>query len=102
MNPSVLDVDRLTAAELRALSFGEQVEVLNSLFSELQRLADVKCLAIDVLADAKMQAIKAPDSADCKANVIDAKRDFDKVGVAIQARKQQVSVLQTLVRGVPT
>ena len=102
MQPSVLNVDRLSAEDLRALDFAEQITILNDLFAELKRLADVKCLAIDVLADARMKSVRTPDDREAKAAVIDAKRSFDKVGVAIQARKQQVSVLQTLTRAVPS
>jgi hypothetical protein len=97
-----LAVDRLSSAELRALDAVEQGNVLNDLFNELKRLADLKVIAIDGVADARIRAISAGIPASRSPEVIDARRKQDKITAAIAARKEQIKILQTLIRAVPS
>ena len=89
--------DKLSAEELRALDVAHQYAILSDLFGEVKRLADVKCAAIDAHASARIIAARSPEP-DNKARVLETRRDLDVVGAAIQARKMQVSILQTLLR----
>lgn len=98
MHTSRLPIDDLSAAEMRALDFGRQVDALNDLFVELKRLSDLRMQALDLRADARMRLCHEPRDPELRAREIDAKRSFDKLGVAISARKEQVRILQTLVR----
>jgi len=100
MDSSVMDIDRYTNAELRALDFAKQVGLANDLLGETGRLASVECLAVDVLADAQMKAVQDPSSEN-KAAVIDARRKLRKVSIAQRARSKQANILQSLIRGVP-
>lgn len=92
-----MDVDRLTAEELRALDSGQQVLALNILFREIKRLSDLKNDAIDALSNATILALEKP-TGEAKANKIRAKAMVDKIGVMIAARKEQVKILQTQLR----
>lgn len=89
--------DVMSAEELRALDAAHQYAILSDLYGEIKRLADIKTLAIDAHASARIVVLRAPEPAH-KARVIEAKRDIDVVSAAIAARKLQISVLQTLLR----
>lgn len=89
--------DAMSAEEMRALDVSARYAVLNDLYGEVKRLGDIKIAAIDAHASARIIAARSPEP-DNKARVLECKRDLDVVGAAIQARKMQVSILQTLLR----
>ena len=89
--------DQLSAEEMRALDVAARYAVLNDLYGEVKRLGDLKIAAIDAHASARIIAARSPEP-DNKARVLETRRDLDVVGAAIQARKMQVSILQTLLR----
>lgn len=95
--PSAMPADLLTAEELRALDAVERYAILSDLYGEVKRLADLKMTAIDAHASARITAARTP-TPELKARVLEAKRDLDVVGAAIQARKLQMNILQTLLR----
>ena len=95
-----MSVDRLTPAELRAMTVEQQLGVLDFIFGEIKRLSDLRCEAVDLHADARMRCIDDPSS-DNKRNVIDAKRSIEKSSVMLACRKSQASILQTALRAVP-
>lgn len=78
----------------------QQLGVLDQLFGEIKKLADLRCEAIDLHADARMRAIDEPTSENKRA-IIDAKRSIDKASVMLACRKSQASILQTALRSVP-
>lgn len=63
-------------------------------------MGELKCDCIDAWANAKIAKIKDP-SVENKTKVEDTKRDVDKIAIMIAARKQQSSMLQTLLRSAP-
>ncbi len=89
--------DQLSAEEMRALDVAARYAVLNDLYGEVKRLGDVKIAAIDAHASARIVAARSPEP-EHKARVLETRRDLDIVNAAIQARKMQVSILQTLLR----
>ena len=89
--------DQLSAEEMRALDVAARYAVLNDLYGEVKRLGDVKIAAIDAHASARIIAARSPEP-EHKARVLETRRDLDIVNAAIQARKMQVSILQTLLR----
>ncbi len=89
--------DQLSAEEMRALDIAARYAVLNDLYGEAKRLGDVKIAAIDAHASARIVAARSPEP-EHKARVLETRRDLDIVNAAIQARKMQVSILQTLLR----
>ena len=95
--PSAMPADLLTAEELRALDAVERYAILSDLYGEVKRLGDLKMNAIDAHASARILAARSPEPGH-KARVLESKRDLDVVNAAIQARKMQVSILQTLLR----
>jgi len=96
----MLAVDRLTAEELRSIDAYEQIGHLNALFGEVKRCGDEKRAAIDAFSSAKIAAL-SDNSVPAKALVIQAKGRLDKATVSISIRKEQIRVLQTLLRAVP-
>ena len=94
---SKITSDQLSAEEMRALDVVARYAVLNDLYGEVKRLGDLKIAAIDAHASARIIAARSPEP-DNKARVLETRRDLDVVGAAIQARKMQVSILQTLLR----
>ena len=89
--------DQLSAEEMRALDVAARYAVLNDLYGEVKRLGDLKIAAIDAHASARIVAARSPEP-EHKARVLETRRDLDIVNAAIQARKMQVSILQTLLR----
>jgi len=97
---SVIDADRYSAAEFRVLDVRRQMDILGELYAELKRLGDLKVMALDVLGDKRMAEKRMP-CREAQALVIDAKRHVDMFATAISTRREQVKILQTLVRAVP-
>jgi hypothetical protein len=95
-----MKVDRLTTDELRALDAYEQIGALNELFGEIKRLGDDKNKAMDLLGDAKILAIEEPSPTN-KAMVIRATSTRDKLTTMLSVRKEQIRILQTLLKAVP-
>jgi len=104
-------LDDLTAAELRTLDQGQQLALLSELLGAIKYMGELKCEAIDILAAKKMFCLvdlyedgdlAGKQKPENKAAVVEAKAPVDKLTIMISARKQQSSVLQTLLRSTPS
>ena len=96
-----LEVDRLTPAEIRALDAARQIGILDELFGEMKKLAELKVEAIDLHAKRRIDAVREGRKPQSCPMVIAAKSSLDQVTTWISARRQQTMILQTLLRAVP-
>jgi hypothetical protein len=96
----MMKADRLTAEELRALDAYEQASLLNDLFGEVGRLGRLKQEVINALYDAKILLIQEKTD-ESKVTLERAKKAKDNVDAEIAYRKEQVKILQTLLRVTP-
>lgn len=93
-----LTVDRLSPAEIRALDAARQIGILDELFGEMKRLAELKVEAIDLRAVRRIAAINDGRKPQSCPKFIEAQSSLDQLATWISARRQQVSILQTLLR----
>lgn len=93
-----LTVDRYSPAELRALDAYAQLSALDELFGEMKRLADLKVEAIGLHAAARIHALNENRKPTECPKVIEGKCNVDKLATIITARRQQISILQTILR----
>lgn len=92
-----LDCDKYSASDLRALALGEQVAMLNEILAETKRLGDLAVEAVDLVAKAQIATVRGKTSDTVKA-LIEARATKEKLAIIMRARKQQASILQTILR----
>ncbi|MDE2102366.1 MAG: hypothetical protein KGL39_34285, partial [Patescibacteria group bacterium] len=74
-----LDADTMSREEMMALDLGRRLHILDALYGEIFRLAELKCTAIDLRTDAKL----ARDN----DNLDKARAAIEKITTMLAARK---------------
>lgn len=97
MTDDLLHVD---SGALRSLDFPRLVGLLDALYGELDHLGKLKMEAIDALAAAQMAQVSAQEP-EARIGVIRARAVRDKLDIALSGRRQQVRIVQTLLRAAP-
>jgi hypothetical protein len=95
-----LGIDKMSDEELRALDAWSRECVLCSLALERKRLADQKSDARRQLRDALLNKLDNPGK-DAEAVILIARDAIDRLSYHIDARKDQIRILQTLQRSTP-
>jgi hypothetical protein len=99
-----LRIDGLTAAEMRSLSAFEQAECLSDLLTEIGALGRLRRSNTDQMRDTKKAVLRAVDRAArdaAKLDLLDAQAMRDGLKIEMDYRKDQVKILQTLLRAIP-
>jgi hypothetical protein len=89
---------------MRALGAWEQAGALNELLQEIKRLGDSISDANNRVTDAKIALLKVRGGDtffELKRTVLDNTRKMQNVKTALQGRKEQIKILQTLLRAIP-
>lgn len=97
-----LAIDGMTDEEVRALDAYAQACALSDLIGELKRLKDAKNAALSARRNARIEAIGKAVPFARDVAVIEAQATLDLLANEIALRKEQRSILQTLLRAVPT
>lgn len=93
--------DKLTDEERNALDAAGQIEALNSMYGELKRIKSEKDEALESRHTARLQAISEGVPFGRHAACLQAQLRVDKIANALATRKEQISLLQTLLRSIP-
>lgn len=98
---SSLAIDRLSPEELRALDAWEQASALNDLAAEIKRIGDKMQECHDRIYTARRSRLDGDDTLKARTDELEAKRDLDKLKIALGVRKEQTKIFQTLLRAIP-
>jgi len=93
--------DKFTDEERNALDAIEQIRALNDLCGELKRIKSEKDDALGSRHAARLQAISEGVAFNRHAACLDAQLRVDRATNALATRKEQIRVLQTLLRSIP-
>lgn len=101
---NTISADRLTPEELRSLDAARQYALLNDLYGEIGRLGRAReehTWALRTARQAVLLCAPGPEKQQALAAKLDAEAMRDALKVEYDYRREQVKILQTLLRAPP-